>query len=134
MSFACEVRRSVLPGTAMVAGVDLGLNSFATIANGPDWHIPIPNPRFFRRDEADLKRVQKLKDAAKNTQKWDENRRRKKALAHIHERVRFRREDFAHKRSRELVNIYQVIAFEELEPQQIGRSRGMRKSIADAAW
>jgi putative transposase len=41
----------------------------------------------------------------------------------------FRREDFAHKRSRELVNTYQVIAFEELEPQQMGRSRGMRKSI-----
>jgi len=27
-----------------------------------------------------------------------------------------------------------VIAFEELEPQQMGRSRGMRKSIADVAW
>jgi putative transposase len=27
-----------------------------------------------------------------------------------------------------------VIAFEELEPQQMGKSRGMRKSIADAAW
>jgi putative transposase len=50
------------------------------------------------------------------------------------ERIRFRREDFAHKRSRELINTYQVIAFEELEPQQMGRSRGMRKSIADAAW
>ena len=61
-------------------------------------------------------------------------RHQKKALAHIHERIRFRREDFAHKRSRELVNTYQVIAFEELEPQQMGHSRGMRTSIADAAW
>ena len=55
-------------------------------------------------------------------------------MARIYERIRFRREDFAHKRSRELVNIYQVIAFEELEPQQMGRNRGMRKSIADVAW
>jgi IS605 OrfB family transposase len=94
----------------------------------------VENPRFFRHDEADLKRAQKLKDAASTAQNWPENARRKKALARIHERIRFRREDFAHKRSRELVNGYQVIAFEELEPQQMGRSRGMRKSIADVAW
>ena len=40
----------------------------------------------------------------KTLQKWDENRHRKKALAHIHERIANRRSDFAHKRSRELVN------------------------------
>ena len=113
-------------------GVDVGLMSFATLSNGEQ----IENPRFYRRDEADLKRAQKLKDAAKNAQKWDENRHRKKALAHIHERIANRRSDFAHKRSRELVNTYQVIVFEDLEPQQMGasRGRGMRKSIMDVAW
>jgi putative transposase len=90
--------------------------------------------RFHRRDEADLKRVQKLKDAAKNAQQWDENRRRKKALSHIHERIANRRSAFAHKRSRELVNHYQVIVFEDLAPMEMGRSRGMRKSILDVAW
>lgn len=106
--------------------------SFATLSNGEQ----IANPRFYRRDEADLKRAQKLKDAAKNAQKWDENRHRKKALAHIHERIGNRRTDFAHKRSRELVDRYQVIVFEDLEPQQMGASkgRGMRKSIMDVAW
>jgi putative transposase len=108
----------------------MGLETFLTTSDGEK----VENPRFFRRDEAALKRAQKLKDAAKNAQKWDENRHRKKALSRIHERIRFRREDFAHKRSRELVNRYQVIGFEELEPQSMGRSRGMRKSIADVAW
>jgi putative transposase len=130
VTFSVEVVPKRLPASAHVAGVDMGLLSFLTTSDGEK----AESPRFFRRDEADLKRVHKLKDAAKNAQKWDENRRRKKALARIHERIRFRREDFAHKRSRELVNSYQVIAFEELEPQQMGRSRGMRKSIADAAW
>jgi putative transposase len=34
------------------------------------------------------------------------------------------------------VNTYQIIVFEELEPQQMGatKGRGMRKSLADAAW
>jgi putative transposase len=83
-----------------------------------------------------LKRVQKLKDVVNNAQQWDENRHRKQALAHIHERIANRRSDFAHKRSRALVNRYQVIVFEALAPQQMGanKGRGMRKSIMDAAW
>ena len=129
VTFSVESEPKRLPASPHVVGVDMGLCSFLTTSDGEK----VENPRFFRRDEADLKRAQKLKDAAKNAQKWDENRHRKKALSRIHERIRFRREDFAHKRSRELVNSYQVIAFEELEPQQMGKSRGMRKSIADVA-
>jgi putative transposase len=130
--FSCEVEPKRLPASAEIVGVDVGLASIATLSNGEQ----IENPRFYRRDEADLKRVQKLKDAAKNAQKWDENRQRKKTLAHIHERISNRRSDFAHKRSRELVNSYQVIVFEDLEPQQMGTrgGRGMRKSILDVAW
>jgi putative transposase len=130
VTFSVEVAPRRLRPTEHVVGVDVGLAPFLTTSDGEK----VENPRFFRRDEADLKRVQKLKDAAKNARNWPENKKRKKALARIHERIGWRREDFAHKRSRELVNRYQVIAFEELEPGQMGRSRGMRKSIADVAW
>lgn len=127
--FSCAVEAGPLPPTAEVVGVDVGLAPFATLSNGGE----IANPRFYRRDEADLKRVQKLKDTAKSAQRWDAHRRWKKALAHIHERIANRRSDFAHKRSRELVNAYQVIVVEDLAPLEMGRSRGMRKSILDAA-
>src|SRR6266498_32966 len=132
VTFSVEVEPKRLPSSPLVVGVDMGLESFLTTSDGSK----VENPRFYRRDEADLKRVQKLKDAAKNAQKWDENRRRKKALAHIHERIVNRRSDFAHKRSRDLVDRYQAIVFEDLEPQQMGakRGRGMRKSIMDVAW
>jgi putative transposase len=130
VTFSVEVEPKCLPPSPQVAGVDMGLSSFLTTSNGEK----VENPRFFRRDEADLKRVQKLKDAAKNAQKWDENRRRKKTIARIHERIRFRRDDFAHQISRRLIDTFQILAFEDLEPQQIGRSRALRKSIADAAW
>ena len=130
--FSCEVSPAPLHPSNEIVGVDVGLAWFATLSNAEQ----IENPRFYRRDEADLQRVQKLKDAAKNARHWDENRRRKKALAHIHERIANRRSDFAHKRARELVDRYQVIAFEKLAPQEIGASkgRGMRKSILDVAW
>jgi putative transposase len=132
VSFSVEVEPERLPPRSEVVGVDVGLMSFATLSNGEQ----IDNPRFYRKDEADLKRAQKRKDAAKNAQKWDENRHRKKALAHIHERITNRRSDFAHKHSREVVNGYQTIVFEDLAPQQMGSSkgRGMRKSIMDVAW
>ncbi len=130
VTFSGEIAPKRLPPTEHVIGIDMGLESFLTTSDGEK----IANPRFFRRDEADLKRVSKLKDAAKNAQQWDENRHRKKALAHIHERIRMRREDFAHQISRQLINTFQILAFEDLAPQQMGRSRGMRKSIADAAW
>jgi putative transposase len=129
---ACETEAHPLEPTEQIIGVDVGLASFATLSNGEQ----IENPRFYRKDEADLKRVQKRKDAAKNAQNWDENRKQKALLGKIHERIGNRRSDFAHKRSRELVNHYQVIMFEDLAPLDMGKrkGRGMRKSIMDVAW
>ncbi len=127
---SCAVEASPLPTTSAMVGVDVGLSSFATLSTGDE----IENHRFYRRDEADLKRVQRLKDAAKNAQRWHENQRYKNVLAHIHARIANRRSDFAHQRSRALVDTYQVIVFEDLAPLEMGRSRGMRKSILDVAW
>ncbi|WP_129677179.1 RNA-guided endonuclease TnpB family protein [Candidatus Chloroploca sp. Khr17] len=128
--FSCATEAEPLPPTGNVVGVDVGLASFATLSTGAE----IENPRFYRRDEADLKRVQQRKDAAKNAQNWPEHAKQKGILARIHERIANRRSDFAHKRSRELVNAYQVMVFEDLAPMEMGRSRGMRTSILDVAW
>jgi len=127
---SCETEAHLMEPTEHITGVDVGLASFATLSNGEQ----IENPRFYRRDEADLKRVQKRKDAAKNAQDWPENAKQKGLLSKVHERIGNRRSDFAHKRSRELVNQYQVIVFEDLAPQEMGKNRGLRKSIMDVAW
>jgi len=65
VSFSCEVEPKRLPPSTEIVGVDVGLMSFATLSNGQQFD----NPRFYRRDEADLDRAQKRKDAAKNAQK-----------------------------------------------------------------
>jgi putative transposase len=132
-SFSCEIEPQHLEPSSRVVGIDMGLTTFATFS---DEYDDIENPRFYRRDEADLKRVQRAKDAAKQSQNWDQHRRCTKALAHIHERIANRRSDFAHQESRKLVNRYQVIAFEALEPIEMGKrnTRGVRKSMLDAAW
>lgn len=128
--FSCEATVKPALECETVVGIDVGLVSFATLSDG----TKIGNPRFYRRDEADLRRVQQRNDTAKNAQNWVENAKRKGILARIHQRIANRRADFAHKQSRTLVNIYQVIVFEDLAPQVMGKSRGMRKSIMDVAW
>src|SRR6266511_1953970 len=127
---SCEVATHPLEPTEQIVGVDVGLASFATLSNGEQ----IENPRFYRKDEADLKRVQKRKDAAKNAQDWVENTKQQIILSRIHERIGNRRSDSAHKQSRILVNASQVIVFEDLAPLEMGKSRGMRKSSMDVAW
>jgi putative transposase len=130
--FSCETQAKLLEPTEQIVGVDVGLLSFATLSNGEKIDIP----RFYRQDEQDLKRVQRRKQIAKDAKDWEENALQLKLLQKIHERIGNRRSDFAHKRSRELVNQYQVIVFEDLDPAQMGKrkGRGMRKSILDVAW
>ncbi len=128
--FSVESKPASLAETATVVGVDVGLASFATLSNGEQ----IENPRFLRRDEADLKRVQRKKDAAKNAQDWPENAHQKAILAKIHERIANRRADFAHQEARKLVNRFSIIAVEDLNVGGMLKNHRLAKSIADVAW
>ena len=128
--FSCEVEPVPLPPSPKVVGIDVGLTHFATLSTGEH----IPNPRFFRQDEVALAKAQRqLSECTKGTPEY---RKRKRVIQHIHQRVANRRKDFAHKLSRRLVNEFQVIAFEDLDIQdmQDGNRRSMNKSIGDAAW
>ncbi len=126
--FACEVEADPLPANELAVGIDVGLESFATLSNG----VKIDNPRFFRKDEKELAKAQrKLSKAEKGT---PERAKRRKAVQHIYQRIANRRKDFAHKLSRELVNSFGMIAFEKLNGKNMLQNRYLAKSIWDAAW
>jgi len=128
--FSCEVEPKPLAPVPDVVGIDVGLTHFATFSTGEQ----IENPRFFRKDEKALAKAQrKLSKCKKGTPEY---RKQKRVIQHIHQRIANRRADFAHKLSRRLVNEFQVLAFEDLDIQdmQDGNWRGMNKSISDAAW
>jgi len=128
--FSCEIEPKPLPPSSKVVGVDVGLTYFATLSTGEH----IPNPRFFRQDEKVLAKARRrLSKRAKGTSEY---RKRKRVIQHIHQRIANRRKDFAHKLSRRLVNEFQIIAFEDLDIQQMqdGNWHSMNKSICDAAW
>lgn len=126
--FSCEVTPELLPPSEKAVGIDVGLESFATLSTGDK----IPNPRFFRADERALAKAQrKLSKVEKGT---PERAYRRKAVSLIHERIANRRKDFAHKLSRSIVNEYGMIAFEKLNNKAMLGNHCLAKSIADASW
>ena len=121
--FACAVEPPPLPFNERAVGIDVGLTTFATLSNG----VTVDNPRFLRRDEVELGRAQRR--YAK-----DKTPKRRKVIAHIHQRIANRRKDFAHKLSRELVNTYGAIFLENLSIKTMMQNHQLAKSIGDAAW
>jgi putative transposase len=129
VSFSCEVEfqpQEQAPERAV--GIDVGLATFATLSTGE----PIANPRFLRRDEADLARKQRRLSRA--TKGSPARRKRKKMVAQVHERIANRRKNFAHQQARKVVNRFQVVAVEDLSVQRMVHNHCLAKSIADAAW
>jgi putative transposase len=126
--FACEVQGERLPLSNLAIGIDMGLESFATLSNG----VKVENPRFFRLDEKGLAKAQrKLSQAEKGT---PERAKRRKAVQHIHQRIANRRKDFAHQLSREWVGRFGMIAFEKLNGINMLQNHCLAKSISDTAW
>jgi putative transposase len=111
-----------------LVGVDVGLESFATLSNGEK----IANPRFFREEEHELARVQrKLSKAPKGT---PERKKALKVVERVHERIANKRYEFAHRISNQLVNRYGLIAFEDLNIKGMMQNHNLAKSIGDVAW
>jgi putative transposase len=127
-SFSCEVEPQRLSERPEQVGIDVGLKTFATLSTGEE----IANPRFFRKEEKALAKVQrKHSKLAKGT---PERRKHRKAVARVHERVAFRRDNFTHQESRRLVDSYGVICVEDLHVNRMTHTHCLAKSIADASW
>jgi putative transposase len=127
--FSCEkVPVKPLPLTGQDTGIDPGIESFATLANGKR----IENPRIFRVWEMQIKRAQRRVDRRHK----GSNRRRKavKILAKAHQKVRRTRQDFHHQEARKLVKAYDVIYHEDLQVANLLKNRHLAKAIADVGW
>jgi len=127
-SFSVEYNLERLPDLPAQVGIDVGLKTFATLSDG----TAIENPRFFRQEENTLAQVQRKH--AKLVKGSPERRKHRKAVARVHERIKFRRENFTHQQICSIVNSYGLIAVEDLHTNRMLHNHCLAKSIADAAW
>ena len=128
VTLSCEMEATPLPARKESVGIDVGIETFATLSDG----VTIGNPRFFKKDERALALAhRKLSIAEKGSL---ERKKRRKVVARIHERVRNRRNDFCHQESRKIVERYQNICMEDLNIKKMIEGSYHAKSITDASW
>src|SRR2546429_8000644 len=81
VSFSCECEPERLEPTPTQVGIDVGLKTFATFSNGEE----IENPRFFRKEEKALAKVNRTH--SKLVKGSPERRKHRKVAARVHERI-----------------------------------------------
>jgi len=128
--FSCIVQPKPLLVSNEMAGVDLGLTTFAVLSNGDR----IARQRWMKRDAKDIARLQQKKE---RFPKGDPERcKAVRALCHAYQRSTNRRTNFAHQESRKLVNRYGLLVFEDLgiQDMQSNGNHVINRGIADVAW
>jgi putative transposase len=149
--FSCEVEsrdQQQTPYTDEAIGIDLGIYHFAALSTGDT----IESPKYYRQAEQKIARLQR-----KAARKKKSSKRRKKAVQQVakaYRKVRNQRKNFLHQQSRQLVNTYETIVFEDLAPSDMSKcpepkqdettghylpngasqKAGLNKSILDAGW
>jgi putative transposase len=127
--FAVEQDRSpYYPRTGEDVGVDVGIESLATLSTGE----VIENPRHLAKAEARLTTAQRKVSRRKRG-----SRRRHKdvrLLARQHHKVARQRADAHHKAALSLVRKFDRIAFEDLNISGLLKNHHLAKAISDVGW
>jgi putative transposase len=128
--FSCEIedRPAKHAHPEREIGLDVGLESFATLSDG----TKIGNPRFLVASEKRLAILQRR--FSKKTRRSANRESARLKVARLHEKIANQRHDFLHKLSRFLVNRYGKIAIEDLNISNMVRHPYLAKSINDASW
>ncbi len=109
-------------------GIDLGLHSFYADSEGNT----VDNPKWFRKSEEKLASLQRKKSRKKKgSNNW---KKAKLKVAKAHEKIVNQRNDFLHKESRKIADLYFFVAVEKLSIRHMIKNRYLSKSVADASW
>ena len=123
-----RAEKEKLPENKSVIGIDLGLKEFCITSDGE----MIENPRYLRKSEDRLRKLQKGLSRCKNGSKNREKCRIK--VARQHEKISNQRKDLLNKLSKRLIDENQIICLEDLSIKGMMSNHRLAKSIADVSW
>ena len=110
-----------------VVGIDVGINSLATLDKGKQY----PNPRPLKRYERKLKREQrKMSRKVFLSNNWY---KQKRIVERIHYRIACIRLDAQHKATTEIVNMASAIGIETLKVTNLLKNKKLAKALSDSA-
>lgn len=108
-------------------GIDVGINSLATLSDGRVFE----NPRALRRYERKLARLQRsLSRSVYLSNNW---LKKKAKVVRLHYRIRCIREDAHHKATYAIVHGVSAIGIETLQVTNLLKNRRIAKALQDAA-
>ena len=116
-----------LPHCERIMGIDLGIETFATLSSGEKVKMPDLKPHYSK-----LNKLQKKHSKKKNGSKNKEKARLK--VARQHEKIANIRTDFHHKLSTRLIHENQVVVMEDLNVSGMIKNRKLARAISQQGW
>jgi putative transposase len=111
-----------------IAGVDLGLRSFAVFDNAND----LIYPRYLKESRPRIRRIQRrLSRKSVGSKRW---RQVNYKLARLHLHIKRQREDWQNKRVKEIFEKNDAIILERLNVEGMRKNRDLASSVSDASF
>ena len=134
-TFLCtDVPAKDTTATDREVGIDLGVETLATLSDGRK----IGNPRHLKKYERKLareqRRLSRRKGARRDEKPIDRYLKQRKRVARIHAKIADARTDALHKVTTMLADENQVLCMEDLNAKGMVRNRRLAKAVSDASF
>ena len=127
-SILIQINVDSKPLMGKMVGIDLGLKELFILSDG----TKINNPKYFRENQAELKKAQQhLSRKTKGSKRRNKQRIK---VARIHEKIKNQRKHLLHEVSTKLVTDFDVICVEDLNVKGMVKNHCLAKAISDASW
>lgn len=123
----CETKKSIRPIDDDVVGIDLGLKDWIVTSDGEVFNL---HPSLLDREEQVKTEQRKLS----KKQKGHNRTKQRKKLQRAHMKVKFARNDNAHKVSAAIAKQYSCVAIEDLNIKGMMKNRNLARKIAQVSW